>query len=75
MYYQHEKRFNGVFSRDILPKKIKDGNDVINLDEYPDLGAHWIALFCKKKMKLFTSIVFVLSTFLKKFKKLSGIKT
>ena len=49
MYYQHEKRFNGVFSRDILPKKIKDGNGVINLDEYPDLGTHWIALFCKKK--------------------------
>ena len=49
VYYQHEKRFNGVFSRDILPKKIKDGNGVINLDEYPDLGTHWIALFCKKK--------------------------
>ena len=52
MYYQHEKRFNGVFSRDILPKKIKDGNGVINLDEYPDLGTHWIALFCKKKNEI-----------------------
>ena len=24
-YYQNEKRFNGVFSRDNLPNKIKDG--------------------------------------------------
>ena len=38
----------GVFSRDNLPKKIKDGAYVINLDEYADTGTHWIALFCKK---------------------------
>ena len=31
-YYQNEPRFNGVFSRDNLPKKIKDGAYVINLD-------------------------------------------
>ena len=30
-YYQNEPRFNGVFSRDNLPKKIKDGAYV---DEY-----------------------------------------
>ena len=47
-YYQNEPRFNGVFSRDNLPKKIKDGAYVINLDEYADVGTHWIALFCKK---------------------------
>ena len=41
-------RFNGVFSRDNLPKKIKDGAYVINLDEHADTGTHWIALFCKK---------------------------
>ena len=27
-------------------KKIKDGAYVINLDEYADVGTHWIALFC-----------------------------
>ena len=32
-YYQKEPRFNGVFSRDNLPKKIKDGAYVINFDE------------------------------------------
>ena len=47
-YYENEPRFNGVFSRDNMPKKIKDGAYVINLDEYADVGTHWIALFCKK---------------------------
>ena len=47
-YYQNEPRFNGVFSRNNLPKKIKDGANVINLDEYADVGAHWIALFCNR---------------------------
>ena len=44
-YYQNEPRFNGVFSRNNLPKKIKDGAYIINLDEYADVGTHWIALF------------------------------
>ena len=47
-YYQNEPRFNGVFSRNNLPKKIKDGAYVINLDEYVDVGTHWIALFCNR---------------------------
>ena len=46
-YYQNESRFNGVYSRDNLPKKIKDGTYVINLDEYEDVGTHWIALYVK----------------------------
>ena len=44
-YYQDEPRFNGVFSRDNLHDKIKDGTYVINLDEYSDIGTHWIALY------------------------------
>ena len=47
-YYQNEPRFNGVSSRDKLPQKIKDGAYVINLDEYGDVGTHWIALFCNR---------------------------
>ena len=43
-YYQNEPRFNGVYSRDNLPNKIKDGAYVINLDEYSDIGTHWVAL-------------------------------
>ena len=41
-YYQNEPRFNGVYSRDNLPDKIKDGAYVIKLDEYSDIGTHWI---------------------------------
>ena len=47
-YYENELRFHGVFSRNNLPKKIKDGAYVINLDEYADVGTHWIALFCNR---------------------------
>ena len=36
------------FSRDNLPKNIKDGAYVINLDEYKDVGTPWIALFCNR---------------------------
>ena len=47
-HYQNEPRFNGVFFRDNLPErsftKIKDGEYVINLDQYSDSGTHWIAL-------------------------------
>ena len=44
-YYQNEPRFNGVFSRDNLPNVIKSGAYVINLDEYHDIGTHWVALY------------------------------
>ena len=44
-YYKNEPRFNGAFSRNNLPKKIKDRDYIINLDEYANLGTHWIALF------------------------------
>ena len=43
-YYENEPRFNGVYSRDNLPK-IKVGAYVINLDEHYDIGPHWIALW------------------------------
>ena len=46
-YYQNEPKFNGVYSRDNLPNKIKDGAYAINLDEYSDIGSHWIALYVK----------------------------
>ena len=48
-YYQNEPRFNGVYSRDNLPDKIKDGAYIINLDEYSDIGTHWVALYVNNK--------------------------
>ena len=52
-YYQNEPRFNGLFSRDNLLKKIKVGAYVINLDEYADAGTHWTALFCSRSEILY----------------------
>ena len=46
-YYENEPRFNGVYSRDNLPKTIKNGAYVINLDEYAEVDTHWIALYVK----------------------------
>ena len=34
------RNINGVYSRNNLPKKIKDGAYVINLDEGADVGTH-----------------------------------
>ena len=47
-YYKNEPKFNGIFSRNNLHKKINDGAYVINLDKYKNVGMHWIALFCNK---------------------------
>ena len=57
-YYRNEPRFNGVFSRDNVPNNIrpkglgsavKNGAYVINLDEYHDIGTHWVALYVNNK--------------------------
>ena len=53
-YYQNEPRFNGVYSRDNLPK-IKDGAYIINLDEYSDIGTHWVALYVQNNVTYFDS--------------------
>ena len=42
--YQNEPKFNGVSSRNNIPK-IKDEAYVINLDQYESIGVHWIALY------------------------------
>ena len=44
-YYQNEPRFNRVN----LPNSIKNGAYVINLDEYHDIGTHWVALYVNNK--------------------------
>ena len=32
-----------------MPDKIKDGTYAVNLDEYSDIGTHWIALYVNTK--------------------------
>ena len=53
-YYQNEPRFNGVYSRENLPK-IRDGSYVINLDECYHNGTH--CLICCKTITLLILIV------------------
>ena len=52
-YYANEPRFNGVYSRNNLPNKIKKGAYVINLDEYENTGTHWVSLFVKPKYTVY----------------------
>ena len=53
-YYQNEPKFNGVYSRNNLPK-IKDGAYVINLDEFKSIGTHWIPLYVNDNIIYFDS--------------------
>ena len=55
------------FSRNNLPKTIRDGAYVINLDEYADVRTHGL-LYFETEMKLFISITLVLNMFLKKLR-------
>ena len=59
-YYQNEPRFKGVFSlpntirsHELRSKElgsaVKNGAYVINLDEYHDVGTHWVALYVNNK--------------------------
>ena len=43
-YYQSEPKFNGVYSRNKLPK-LMDGAYVVTLDEFKSIGTNWIALY------------------------------
>ena len=74
-YYQNKPIFNGVYSRNNLPKKLKDGAYIINFDEYADVGTHWITLFCNKNEIVYVDSFFLLNMSLKELKNLLGIKT
>ena len=51
--HKNEPRFNDGYSTDNLPK-IKDGA-YVNLDEYSDIGSHWISLYVHNKVTYFDS--------------------
>ena len=58
-YYENEPRFSGVYSTGNLPKTIKNGAYVINLDKYADVGTHWIALYVKNNDVIYFTIFVV----------------
>ena len=51
------------------------GTSLLNLDEYADIGTHWIDLFCNRSNIVYFDSFLVLNMFLKKSRNLSGIKT
>ena len=51
-YFDYEPRFNGVFSRNNLPR-MKDGKYVINLDDKNSKGTHWVSLFIDRNTALY----------------------
>ena len=71
IYYQHQLKFIGFFSRDNLPAVAgtalleKDGIYVISVDEYDGIRTHWVAIFSKNNKVLYFD---KLNIFLKKLK-------
>ena len=49
--YQHEPKFNGVYSRKNLPK-LKYRAYLINLENYKSIGTHWKALYVWPKSEV-----------------------
>ena len=44
-YYQSKPKFIGVYSRNNLPKAMKDGAYMVNFVERKSIGTHWIASY------------------------------
>ena len=73
-YYQNKPGFDRVYSWNNLPNKTIDGAYAINLDEYSDIGSHWIALYSlNNDITYFDS--FGVEIFQMRLKNLSEIKT
>ena len=63
-YHQNEPRFNGVYSRDNLPNKIKDGAYAKKFEKYSDSGTYWVAFYAPNNKVTFLTVLE-----LKKFQK------
>ena len=72
-YYENDPRFNGVYSIDDLPKTIKYGAYVINLDEHADVGTHLIVLYVKNNEVVYLDS-FGVEHVLKEIKRFMGDK-
>ena len=78
-YCKNEPRFNGIYSRDNLTKTIKNRAYVINVNEYVDIGKHWIALYASTELHSKNNEVIYFDSFgkyiPKEIKKFIGQKT
>ena len=50
--HENKSKFNGVYSRDNLPNKIKDEAYAINLDEYSDIESFGVEHVPKEIIKV-----------------------
>ena len=44
---------NGVYMKNTIPKKLKEGFYIINLDSAPNSGTHWLTLLLSDKTALY----------------------
>ena len=65
-YYRNEMNFNGVYSRNSLPR-IRVGTYAINHYEYKSIRTHWMALYVNGNNIIYL-IALELSIFQKKLK-------
>ena len=75
-YYDPDCRFNGVFSRNNLPW-IKDGANVIDLEDRKCKAKHWVSLFLDKNTAVYFDsfgIEYILQEALNKIKDKSFTK-
>ena len=76
-FYQNEPRFNVIYSRDNLLERstaeIRGGAYIINLDEYSDIGTHWVDLYVQNNNVIYFDS-FGVDTIQKKLKHLSITK-
>ena len=63
-----------AFIQENLPKTIKNGAYVINLDEYADVGTHWNALYVKNNEEVVYFDSFGVEYIPKEIKKFIGNK-
>ena len=70
---QNEPKFNGVYSRNNLPK-IKDGTYLINFDEHESIGTHWIAFYVDNNNSVNYFDSYVVEHILKEITKFVGSK-
>ena len=69
-YYKHQPLFHGVFSKNELPKKLKRGAYVVNMDDSDSIkgGTHWIAIIYLNKTKFYFDSYGVMPPLLKQVK-------
>jgi hypothetical protein len=46
-------KFNGCYSKDIIPKKLKNGYYIINLDNHYGKGTHWTCMFINNERNIY----------------------